>query len=35
MYVGRTVFSRLMELLPMHEFRRCVKRYNGNYYVKS
>ena len=35
MYVGRTVFSQLIDFLPLHEFRRCVRRYNGNHYVKS
>jgi hypothetical protein len=35
MYIGRTVFSQLMDFLPEHEFRRCVKRYNGNRHVKS
>lgn len=24
-----------MEFLPIHEFRKCVKRYNGNYKIKS
>lgn len=35
MYTGRLVFSQLMDFLPMHRFRQCVKRYNGNRYVKS
>ena len=35
MYSGRLVFSQLMDFLPMHRFRQCVKRYNGNHYVKS
>ena len=35
MYLGRTVFSQLMDFLPEHEFRRCVRRYNGNRHVKS
>ena len=34
MYSGRLVFSQLMEFLPMHHFRRCVNRYNGNYHMK-
>jgi len=34
MYAGRLVFSQLMDFLPMHRFRQCVKRYNGNHYVK-
>ena len=35
MNTGRTVFSQIMDCLPMHEFRKCVKRYRGNYKVKS
>lgn len=35
MNTGRTVFSQVMDYLPMHEFRKCVKRYRGNYKVKS
>ena len=31
MYTGQTVFSQLMEFLPMYEFRKCVDRYSGNY----
>ena len=35
MYSGRLVFSQLMDFLPMHQFRQCIKRYNGNHHVKS
>jgi hypothetical protein len=35
MNFGQTIFSQLMEFLPSYEFRQCVKRYNGNYKVKS
>ena len=35
MYTGKLVFSQLMDFLPMHQFRRCVKRYDGNRYMKS
>ncbi len=35
MNVGTTVFSQLMAYLPMHEFRRCVKRYRGDYKIKT
>jgi len=35
MYEGQIVFSQLIELLPTYEFRKCVERYQGNYYVKS
>ena len=27
---GRTVFSQVMDVLPTHEFRLCVRRYQGN-----
>jgi transposase len=32
---GRTVFSQLLDFVPMHEFRRCVQRYNGNHRTRS
>ncbi len=35
MYEGQIVFSQLIEFLPQYEFRKCVERYQGNYYVKS
>ena len=35
MYEGQIVFSQLIEFLPQYEFRKCVERYKGNYYVKS
>jgi hypothetical protein len=35
MYSGKMVFSQLMDLLPLHAFRRCVKKYEGHRYVKS
>ena len=35
MNLGRTVFSQLMDLLPMAEFRRCVARYGGDHKVHS
>ena len=34
MYEGQIVFSQLIEFLPQYEFRKCVERYQGNYYVK-
>jgi hypothetical protein len=33
MHLGKTVFAQLMDLVPAHEFRRCVDRYRGNYKV--
>ena len=35
MYTGKLIFSQVMDHLPMHSFRRCVKRYRGNRKVKS
>lgn len=31
---GKTIFTQLMDFLPIHEFRKCIKRYNGNYKIK-
>lgn len=35
MHTGRLVFSQIIDHLPMHTFRRCVARYDGNRYQKS
>ena len=35
MNAGRTIFSQLMDFLPIHEFRQCVERYRGNYKIQS
>ena len=35
MYTGKTVFSQLMDFLPMYEFRKCVDRYGGNYHTSN
>ena len=35
MYKDQTVFSQIMDFLPIKKFRRCVDRYNGNYRVRS
>ena len=32
---GSTVFAQVLNFLPMHQFRRCVDRYQGNYRVRS
>jgi transposase len=32
---GKTVFSQLSEFLPLHEFRKSVHRYRGDYKVLS
>lgn len=31
----RTVFSQVTDFLPLHEFRKCVRRYRGNHKVWS
>ncbi len=35
MNTGRTIFSQVMDYVPMHEFNRCVERYHGTYKVKD
>lgn len=35
MHEGRLVFSQVMEHLPLHKFRQCVTRYDGDRHVKS
>jgi len=34
MFTGKLVFTQAMDHLPLHTFRRCVQRYNGNRYIK-
>ena len=35
MNTGRTIFTQVMEHLPLPEFRKCVERYRGNYKLKT
>jgi len=35
MNTGRIVFSQIMDFIPLQEFRKCVKRYRGNYKVQK
>jgi transposase len=35
MYTGRIVFSQLIDFLPKHQFDKCVRRYRGNYRIKT
>lgn len=35
MNTGKNIFSQLMDFLPMHEFRNCVNRYNGNHNTRT
>ena len=32
---GRTLFAQLLDHLPIHEFRKCVARYHGDYRSKT
>jgi len=32
---GRTVFAQLMDFLPLHEFRKCVRSHRGEHKVRS
>src|SRR5512136_2730118 len=32
---GRLVFSQLMDLMPNHEFDKCVDRYHGNHGIRK
>ena len=35
MYQGKTIFSQIMDFLPIKKFRKCVDRYNGNKGVRT
>lgn len=35
MNIPPTIFSQIMDFLPLHEFRKCVRRYRGDLKVKS
>ena len=35
MNTGKTIFSQVIEFLPLYEFRKCVQRYQGDYKVQS
>jgi len=35
MYTGKLIFSPVMDFIPMHTFRRCVARYQGDRNTKS
>lgn len=35
MYTGKLVFAQALDFLPMHTFRRCIQRYNGNRDIKN
>lgn len=35
MNAGKNIFSQLMDLLPLDEFRKCVNRYNGNHNTRT
>ena len=35
MNTSSPVFAQIMDFLPLYEFRKCVRRYRGNYKIKS
>lgn len=35
MNTSPTVFSQIMNHLPLHEFRKCVRKYRGDYKIKN
>ena len=35
MYTGRIVFAQVIDHLPLHTLRQCVRRYGGDYRIKS
>ena len=35
MYTGKLIFSQVMDFMPIHTFRRCVARYQGDRNVRS
>lgn len=35
MFAGQLVLAQLMELLPRHEFNRCVRRYHGDRRIRE
>jgi len=35
MNTGKTIFSQIMEFLPLYEFHKCIQRYHGEYKVQS
>ena len=35
MNTGKTIFSQVMEFLPLYEFRKCVALYQGDYKILS
>ena len=35
MHSGKFVFAQIIDHLPLHSFRRCVRRYRGHYKVQS
>lgn len=35
MHEGQTVFAQLMDWLPKYELTKCVKRYDGDFHIRS
>jgi len=34
MHAGRIIFSQIMDFIPLHEFHKCVRRYQGQHRVR-
>lgn len=32
---GRSIFSQIMDFLPLYELNKCIRRYRGNYKIQS
>jgi hypothetical protein len=35
MFTGKLIFSQVMDFMPLHTFRRCVTRYQGNNNIRT
>ena len=35
MNTGRSIFSQIMDFLPLYELKKCIRRYRGDYKVQS
>jgi len=35
MFIGKFVFTQVMDYLPMNDFHYCVQKYKGNHKVKT
>jgi len=35
MNIGKNIFAQVMDYMPIHSFRKCVQKYDGNRKIKS